>query len=154
MKDCPVVRSFICLISGALTLAVAAAESPTVAKYRTLKEELLTCPENAFEAKRAEMLKFLADPGETNPVRLVEFYLDVVERDQQGIFEKPDCWALAEKASKLSAAARSKYCQNRFWMLGQSMHGKWGGTLDPKWSYEGRLKFAEEVMSDPLVTDA
>ena len=79
MKDCPVVRSFICLISGALTLAVAAAESPTVAKYRTLKEELLTCPENAFEAKRAEMLKFLADPGETNPVRLVEFYLDVVE---------------------------------------------------------------------------
>ena len=157
MKNCSIVRLFgllDCLIVGALTLTVVAAESPTVAKYRTLKEELLTCPENVFEAKRAEMLKFLADPGETNPVRLVEFYLDVVNRDQQGIFEKPDCWALAEKASKLSAAARSKYCQNRLWMLGQTMRGRWGGTLDPKWSYEGRLKFAEEVMNDPLLNDA
>ena len=151
MKNCSIVRLFDCLIVGVLALGGGAAESPAVAKYKALKEELLTCPESAFEAKRAEMLKFIANPGETNAAKLVEFYLDVVGRDTQGIFEKPDCWALAEKASKASVAARTKYCQSRFWSLNFAMRDRWGGTLDPKWSFEGRLKFAEEVMRDPLV---
>ncbi len=92
-------RGLVVVLVASLALTVVAAESPAVAKYRTLKEELLTCPESAFEAKRTEMLKFIADPGETNAVQLVEFYLDVVGRDTQGVFEKPDCWALAEKAT-------------------------------------------------------
>ena len=144
------------LLAGALlpvvSLAAFGADALTE-RYQALKEELLTCEENVFAAKRDEMLGFLARPGETNALALVTFYLDVVNKDRQGVFAKPDCWALAEAVSRQSAAARRKYVQSRFWALNFSMQDRWGGAVDPAWTYEGRLAFAEEVMKDPLVPD-
>ena len=117
------------------------------ARYNELKEEALTCPDNAFKAKRAELLKFIASPGETNPLALVEFYVDVVRKDNQGIFEKPDVFALAKKVAGDNLAARQKYCHARFEAFRWAMIGH-GAGIDKAWSTESRLAFAEEVMAD------
>lgn len=139
------------LFLGFLTVLSATAagrQSALAERYNALKAELLTCEENVFEAKRAEMLKFIANPGETNADALVEFYLGVVNKDRQQIFEKPDCWALAEKCSHQSRRARGRYLGARLW--GMSFHAQ---SLDPRFTYEGYLAIAEETMKDPLVPD-
>ena len=142
------------LLLSALAVAAMAQEKKPVrpidalkARYNELKEEALTCPDEAFEAKRAELLKFIASPGETNPLALVEFYVDVVRKDNQGIFDKPDVFALAKTAAGSDVAARQKYCYARFDAFYWAMNGQ-GAGIDKAWSTEARLAFAEEVLAD------
>lgn len=116
-------------------------------RYATLKETLLTCPEEEFAAKRDEMLAFIANPGETNRGALVEFYCSVVRGDEQRIFDKPDCFALAEKAVGDDPAARQQYCRARLEAFRRAA-GRLDSTLDRDWSAEARLAFAEEVLAD------
>lgn len=121
------------------------------ARYNELKEEALTCPDEAFEAKRDELLKFIASPGETNPLALVEFYVDVVRKDGHGIFDKPDVFALAKAAAGNDILARQKYCNARFDAFYWAMHGQ-GAGIDKSCSTEARLAFAEEVMANEVPT--
>ena len=142
------------LLLSALALAAMAQEKKHVrpidalkARYYELKKEALTCPDEAFEAKRDEFLKFIVSPGETNPMALVEFYVDVVRKEDLGFCNKPDVFALAKAAAGNDIPARQKYCNARFNAFYWAMHGQ-GAGIDKAWSTEARLAFAEEILAD------
>lgn len=143
---------FSALACAATAVCAAPPPSPLQVKYDALKKELLECEDAQFEAKRAEMLDFLANPGETNALQLVNFWLDVARRDSQGVFEPPDYLALAFKASEGSPEARAKFYTEKLRLQRIAMAGgERGGSLDPGMSHEARLATAEQAMADPLV---
>ena len=146
---------FAILLSAAFAAVSSVADEPKPvrpidalkARYEALKEEALTCPEEDFEARRAALVQFVDNPGETNRQVLVEFYLVVVNKDNQQIFDKPDCHALAWAAAGDNRAARQRCVRARFDSFKWAMMGR-GAGIDKAWSSEARLAFAEEVMAD------
>ncbi len=143
------------LLILALSATAALAADPAPAqpidlkqRYAALKSNILTCPDDAYDAGVKALRDFLANPGVTNENTLVDFYLNVVRKDPPPISEPPDCFALAKAAAGKNLLARQKYCHARFSAMRLAIITR-RPVLNAKYSHEARLAFAEEVLADP-----
>lgn len=134
--------------TSAMTSSAANNLAEAKKEYADRLQELLTCEDGLFEAKRAEMLAFVQNPGITNGDQHVEFLLATVQKDGQRVFEKPDCWALAEKVASTDASGQAR---SRFLNMKASNFNSYFNSRDfpgRRWSPEARLEFAAELMKD------
>lgn len=116
------------------------------ARYQLLKLELLTCKDDAFLAKKAEMLAFIAKPGGLGPREMIDFLYGTVGADQQEIFVRPDIDRLADEASRGDRDAR-----RAFWLRRMNACG-WGDRNDyaPEKSWEHQLALVDGAEKDEV----
>lgn len=115
------------------------------AEYAERLQDIRVCEDDQFETKRKELIAFILEPGITNCAQHVKFLLETVEKDAQRVFEKPDCWEIAEKLVRDDPTGRRFLVDSKIRMFNRYTADS-RGFPSRRWSPEARLEFAEELL--------